>query len=237
MRQPEGRRWAVAVLALVVAAGAAAPRPTAWPTARPTARLGRADLTGQPPEPPKPPTSVPAVLRQGTLSFDGHATTGDFVGRTTSVTGAATVGPDLATARGWVEAPVATLRTGNGLRDRDLRKSMQVETYPAMRYELSGATVQAVSGDSATLLLHGTLRLHGVSRSVDVPVTVTRSGSAADGARSHADTSHGETAHVVGTFPVNVTDYQVGGLTKALGMLRMHERIEVHLDLVFVTAS
>ena len=218
MGQLQGRRWA-AGLALVVAAG----RPAVPPVAPPT-RI--ADLVGPPPGMPTQPTSVPAAtLREGTLSFDGHATTGDFVGRTDRVTGAVLVSAGYDAVRGWVEAPVATLRTGNGLRDRDLRKTMQVETYPAMRYDLSGATVQAETGDSARLLLHGTLRLHGVSRPVDVPVTLTRSG--------------GETArvaHVVGSFPVNVTDYEVRGLTKAFGMLRMQERIEVHLDLVFATA-
>jgi polyisoprenoid-binding protein YceI len=164
--------------------------------------------------------TVPAAtLRRGTLSFDGHATTGDFVGTTSDVTGAVLPGSDYTRLRGWVEARVATLRSGNGLRDRDLRKVMEIERYPIMRYDLSGATLQASDGDSARLVLHGTLRLHGVERPVDVPITVVRAGDA---------------AHVVGTFPVNVTDYRVGGLTKMLGMLKMRERIEVRLDLQFL---
>jgi hypothetical protein len=47
-----------------------------------------------------------AVLRSGTLSFDGHATVGDFVGSTTTMSGAFT--GDIVGARGWVEASVAT---------------------------------------------------------------------------------------------------------------------------------
>jgi polyisoprenoid-binding protein YceI len=162
-----------------------------------------------------------AALQEGTLSFDGHATTGDFVGTTTSVTGAATSGPDLATTRGWVEAPVATLHTGNKLRDRDMRSVMEVEKYPTMRYDLTDVTVRSTSADSSDVTLRGTLRLHGVSRSVDIPATVARDG---------------DVTRVVGTFPVNVSDYQVRGLTKVLGMLRMQERIEVHLALRFDVA-
>jgi polyisoprenoid-binding protein YceI len=162
-----------------------------------------------------------ATLHEGTLSFEGHATTGDFVGTTTSVTGAAAAGPDLATTRGWVEAPVATLHTGNKLRDRDMRSVMEVDKYPSIRYDLTDVTVRSTSADSSDVTLHGTLRLHGVSRSVDVPATVVRDG---------------DVARVVGTFPVNVSDYQVRGLTKVLGMLRMQERIEVHLALRFDVA-
>lgn len=173
-----------------------------------------------------------ATLREGTLRFDGHATTGDFVGETRTVTGAVLASPDYASLRGWVEAPVATLKTGNGLRDRDLRKSMEVEQYPTMRFDLSGATVRSAAGaDSAQLVLHGTLRLHGVSRAVDVPVIVVRSAAAVDGAGS--DGLRGETAHLTGTFPVKLTDYQIGGLRKMGGLLRMQEGIEVHLDLRF----
>jgi polyisoprenoid-binding protein YceI len=203
MVRTHARSWSTAALLLV--AGVAG---------RPTARR---ETAGQPPGVPA------ATLREGTLSFDGHASTGDFAGTTRSVTGAVLASPDYASVRGWVEAPVATLRTGNGLRDRDLRKSMEAERYPTMRYDVDGATVRsAASADSVALLLHGTLRLHGVGRPVDVPVTVVRT---ADGAQ------------VTGTFPLDVTAYQVGGLTKLGGLLKMRERIEVHLALSFVAAG
>src|SRR3982751_1762724 len=79
-----------------------------------------------------------ATLVSGTLSFVGHATVGDFVGSTSTVSGAAA--GDLASLRGWVEAPVATLATHNKRRDRDLRASMEVDRYPTMRLDVSGAT-------------------------------------------------------------------------------------------------
>ena len=34
-------------------------------------------------------------------------------------------------------------------------------------------------------------------------------------------------------FPLNLKDYHIGGLSKMLGMLKMHEDIEVHVDLLF----
>src|SRR3954462_13476810 len=56
---------------------------------------------------------VSGRLSSGTLSFDGHATAGDFVGTTSTVSGQLTGAPDVTGARGWVEAPVNTLKTGN----------------------------------------------------------------------------------------------------------------------------
>src|SRR3954470_782170 len=60
----------------------------------------------------------------GTLSFDGQATAGDFTGTTNSVTGQFSGAPGLSGVRGWVEAPVESLKTGDRKRDKDLNKSM-----------------------------------------------------------------------------------------------------------------
>ena len=80
-----------------------------------------------------------ARVVSGTLSFDGYATVGDFTGTTADVTGEMSGGA-LAEVRGWVEAPVKSLKTGNGRRDRDLNKSMESDRYPTIRFELSRVT-------------------------------------------------------------------------------------------------
>ena len=159
-----------------------------------------------------------AKLASGTLSFDGHATAGDFVGTTSTVTGLLTGATEVAGVRGWVEAPVNTLKTGNSKRDKDLNKSMEADKYPALRFDLTRVVPSGGTTDSMKVVLHGALKLHGVAREVDVPGTVRFSGS---NVRVHSD------------FPVNLKDYRIGGLSKMLGMLRMYENIEVHCDLVF----
>ena len=159
-----------------------------------------------------------AKLASGTLSFDGHATAGDFVGKTSTVTGQLTGAADVAGVRGWVEAPVNTLKTGNSKRDKDLNKSMESDKYPSLRFDLTGVARSGRAADSMNVVLHGALKLHGVIREVELPGTVQFSGSSI---RVHSD------------FPVNLKDYQIGGLSKMLGMLKMYENIEVHCDLVF----
>ena len=158
----------------------------------------------------------------GTLSFDGHATAGDFIGSTKAVTGHFSGAADLNGVRGWVEAPVKTLKTGNGKRDKDLNKSMESDKYPTIRFELERVNRLVGSADSAAVNLHGVLKIHGVTRQVDLPATVrlTRTD-----ARVHSE------------FPLSLKDYHIGGLKKLFGMLKMYDGIEVHVDLVFRLAG
>jgi polyisoprenoid-binding protein YceI len=162
-----------------------------------------------------------AVVKAGTLSFDGHATLGDFVGTTTSVSGEMTGGDNLAAVRGAVEAPVRSLVTGNGKRDRDLNKSMEPDKYPTLRFDLCGVDTAADTPDSIPVTLRGTLAIHGVTQDVALPGYVRREGN---DLRVRTD------------FPLDLTTYKIGGLSKMLGLLKMDEHIEVHVDVTFTPA-
>jgi len=159
-----------------------------------------------------------AVLAEGSLSFEGRATVGDFTGTTRAVRGEMTAGNDLAEVRGWVEAPVTTLATGNEKRDKDLNKSMESGRYPTIRFELSGVAPKSQQGDTVLVDLQGRFRIHGVQREVTIPAIVVVEAGA---------------IRVFGTTPMNLKDYGIGGLSKAWGMLRMYERIMVQFDLTF----
>jgi polyisoprenoid-binding protein YceI len=154
----------------------------------------------------------------GTLSFDGHATVGDFVGTTSTVTGELTGGPSLSGVRGWVEAPVKTLVTGKGKRDADLNKSMESDQYPMIRYQLDSITPGASTGDTIAVTLHGQFIIHGVTRAAVLPGRVVLGPAQ---------------SRVWANTPLNLKDYKIGGLSKALGFLKMHENIEVHVDVTF----
>jgi polyisoprenoid-binding protein YceI len=157
-------------------------------------------------------------LVSGVLSFEGHATAGDFTGSTTTISGQVAGAPDLTGVRGWVEAPVQTLKTGNGRRDRDLNKSMETDKFPTMRFDLTGVTRRGGSADSVDVVLRGQLQIHGVTREVELPAGLQLSGTE---------------ARLRTEFPLNLKDYRIGGLSKLLGMLKMYEDIEVRADLVF----
>ncbi|HWA16988.1 MAG TPA: YceI family protein [Gemmatimonadales bacterium] len=165
------------------------------------------------------PTPIPAgTVQEGVLSFDGKATAGDFSGTTGTVNGELAGGATLDLVTGFVEAPVKTLVTGNGRRDRDLNKSMESDTYPTIRFELAGVDSIRVEGDSTRASLRGTMKIHGVDREVALPSVLHFT---AGGVR------------VRSTFPLNLKDYRIGGLSKMLGMLKMHPDIVVHVDVLF----
>lgn len=171
------------------------------------------------PAPAQAPGPIPSgQLTSGTLSFDGHATVGDFTGTTTTVTGQITGAPELNSVRGWVESPVQSLKTGDGRRDKDLNKSMESKQYPTIRFELSRITPAGNPGDNVPVVLHGALVIHGVTRPVELPGSIQFQPT---------------TARVRSDFPLNLKDYQIGGLSKMLGMLKMNENIQVHVDLLF----
>jgi polyisoprenoid-binding protein YceI len=115
--------------------------------------------------------------------------------------------------------------TQNDRRDRDLRASMEVDTYPTMRFDLDSAVIVSSHEDAhdvVDVLLHGRLAIHGVTRPVALPAAVSR---------------RGDTLQVNAVFPLDVTDYRIGGLTKLFGVLRMRRQIEVRVDLRFVRAT
>ena len=152
--------------------------------------LGAGELQAQMPRP-----FPDGAVREGTLSFDGRATTGAFTGTTTTVRGEMSGGGSLSEVRGWVDAPVSTLVTGNGHRDKDLNKSMESDLYPTIRFNLTG---------------------------VSIPATVVNK---PDAIRVRGDT------------PLSLKDYKIEGLSKLMGMLKMYDKIVVHLDLRFATGA
>ena len=163
-----------------------------------------------------------AVLHAGTLSFDAHSTFGSFHGETSHVTGAIVGAQDYGMTRGWVEASVATIVTGSGRRDRDLRAVLDVARHPTMHFELRGGTVVSASlgsRDVTTALLHGALSIRGVKRAVELPATITRNAAI---------------TRVSSVFSLDLADYGIGGLTRLLGILRVHPRIDIRVNLWFV---
>ncbi len=163
--------------------------------------------------------SVPdRLLVTGTLAFDGEATLGDFTGTTTTVAGRLVGAEGLSAVRGYVTAPARSLVTGNDHRDRDMYKSLEADQFPQIRYELVGVRAGRTDGDSTAVTLRGRFTIHGVSRDTEIP------GWAWLGQ---------DVTRFRGATPLNLTDYKIGGLSKLLGTLKMHEDIVVRIDLTF----
>lgn len=158
----------------------------------------------------------------GRLSYDGHGTFGGFVGTTDSLLGRLNAAPDLSRVSGYVAARAGTLRTGNGKRDRDQWSSLEVDSFPFIRYEVDSLTVGATAHDTVMVTLHGRFDIHGVKRTADLPSRLVLTATS---------------AHLWTETPMDLRDHRIGGLTKFFGALKMDPHITVHIDVVFALMS
>ena len=132
----------------------------------------------------EPTNAGPLASTTGTWQLDPSATTVEL--RTKAMWGLAkvkvvfkptsgggTVGAD-GTVAGTLVIDAASVDTKNKKRDKHLRGSdfFEVETYPTFTYTATGA--RPATGNQA--MVTGTLTVHGKSRPLDVPVTVTEAG-------------------------------------------------------------
>jgi polyisoprenoid-binding protein YceI len=102
------------------------------------------------------------------VRFDADARLHTFAGTAGKLSGQVRLAraspPDEASA--CLEIDAATLTTGIDLRDERMRKKhLETDRFPIILFTLSGlGRIEPVSGDRYSVILDGTLMLHGVSR-------------------------------------------------------------------------
>jgi polyisoprenoid-binding protein YceI len=115
----------------------------------------------------------PFVTASGKSSAAFQATfpLGDFTGTTDDVFGEVSVDPQNIPSgvSGSVTIRSASLKTGIAGRDRDLRKTLEVETHPVIRFTVLdvGASFPSLAEKVDTALtINGSLSIRGVERSI-----------------------------------------------------------------------
>lgn len=154
----------------------------------------------------------------GRLSYDARATLGAFTGSTDSVVGRLNGAPTLARVSGYVAARAATLKTGNGLRDKDQYKSLEVDSFPFIRFDVDSVSPGPPRGDTLNVVLHGAFEIHGTRRPTDLPAQLLLTPTS---------------ARLIASTPMDVREYGIEGLVKMLGALRMNPNIVVKIDVTF----
>ncbi|HET7029622.1 MAG TPA: YceI family protein [Candidatus Limnocylindrales bacterium] len=116
--------------------------------------------------------------RLASLSADS-----DAVGRTSSITGSATIaggGPTLTLTAASFSVDMTTLRSDRSMRDNRLRNDgIQTDQFPTATFELTqpvGLPASALRGPF-DVTLHGDLTLHGVTKSVEIPAQAQLNGA------------------------------------------------------------
>lgn len=123
--------------------------------------------------------------------------TNTAVGRTPDVSGSMTVDGDQVTAVD-VEVDLTTLKSDSGSRDGALRsRGLESDRFPTATFTLTepfSLPADIASGQQATASATGDLTIHGVTKPVTVDVQTQLAGGS---------------AAVVGSAPVNLTDFGI----------------------------
>lgn len=109
------------------------------------------------------------VSGKSRVGFDAFHPTGNFSGASETPSGEVELDiEDLKKPiKGTLTAPVASLRTGKAGRDRDLRRALDGERHPEIRFRIDKveSSFQSLTENTDVLLtLHGVLSMRGTDR-------------------------------------------------------------------------
>lgn len=158
------------------------------------------------------------------VKFQSKAPMESFEGKTRSVAGTITIDPQNP-ADGFrleVRVELATLETGNALRNRHMRENhLETDRFPVATFRsetiVEGGDVALEPDTRRTILVEGILDLHGVPRSVQIPIDLT-----------WAD----DELTVESRFPVTLADHDIS--RPGFLMMKLGETQTVVVDVVAV---
>jgi polyisoprenoid-binding protein YceI len=156
-------------------------------------------------------------------TFVSDAPLETMTGKTNQVTGALSVDPtDITTTTGKFKAPVASLRTGNDLRDEHLRGDgwLDAAKNPFIHFEISEVILgkkgnkELKQGKDAKVEVKGKFTAQGVTQMVTAKGSVNWSS---------------ETIRIKATFPVVLTAHEIS--VPSIVRLKVANEIQVSVDL------
>lgn len=162
------------------------------------------------------------------VRFESRATMETFDGKTDRVQGHVEVDPvslgDSVTVR--IEVDLSSLDTGIALRNRHMRENhLETSRFPMAFFEggrvLGSSDRSLAPGRTVTLDLSGRFELHGVRRTITVPVEVTRE-----------DANGMVSLRISASFPVKLSDYEIKRPKFLLLKLADEQAVSVRLTAV-----
>ena len=91
------------------------------------------------------------------------------------------------------------------------------DQYPDITFQSTNVTAKGLGGGRYDVKLNGNLTLHGVTRPITIPATVTLNGS---------------TLRAVGEFSIDRDDYKVKATSAFHGMVRVDDDVKFEFDIV-----
>jgi polyisoprenoid-binding protein YceI len=147
----------------------------------------------------------------------------DAVGRTAAVTGSLQIdGPEISVVE--VTADLTQLTSDESRRDDRIRSSgLETDAFPEATFTLTEPIVfetEPEDGETVEVTASGDLTLHGVTRSVEIPIQARRTG---------------DTIEVVGSLEITFADYDIAAPSFG-GFVTVQDHGTIELQLTFVPA-
>lgn len=102
--------------------------------------------------------------------------------------------------------------------DKELKDIvLHPDQYPDITFQSTNVTSKGLGGGRYEVKINGNLTLHGVTRPITIPATVTLNGS---------------TLRAVGEFSIDRDDYKVKATSAFHGMVRVDDDIKFEFDIV-----
>lgn len=138
------------------------------------------------------------------VQFESDAPLETVVGTTHTITGFVELDPlsDGAGARSEIHVDLVSLRTGIELRDRHMRENhLETDRFPETVFSLSSIALPAgglQEGVRTSVLVKGSLLLHGVTRSIQPETFIT-----------YRQSPSGPVLSVESSFAINLKDFDI----------------------------
>jgi len=170
--------------------------------------------------------------KSSSVEFLSKAPMETFSGRTNQVTGYVVLDPAgvADTIEVDAEVPLATLDTGIEMRNQHMREEhLETDHYPTAVFR--GGRVVSGSGPlepgkAATMTIAGTFDLHGVTKTIEVPVNLTWTPGSAGGPA---------TLRTVAKFDVKLADYNIK--RPSFLVMKLDEVQHITFDVTAIAAS
>jgi len=129
----------------------------------------------------------------------------------------------LSETTGEVQVPVATMKTGNPIRDGHVRSKdwLDADAHPNITFKIEQVEKVVVTGIKATLTVAGAFTLHGVTKRMTVPVALTWMA-----AGEKTKSVPGDWLKFELKFAVKLADYAVAGKRGIVGK-KVGESIQI----------
>jgi polyisoprenoid-binding protein YceI len=150
-------------------------------------------------------------------------------GTAEGVGGTLTINPkDLRFIKGTISAQVATMKTGNDMRDEHLRGTnwLDASNYPAITFTADSVSNVKVSENKMTADVTGGFTMHGVTKTLTIPFTLQY----IDASEKTRERAPGDFVMLTADFEVALKDFDVQGSKGIIGN-KVGEKIQINAKL------